>query len=134
MRTRSDSQPPCRPPYWRHSQGDRLHTRALVHDQTKAETLRKIAHEVVEADLEEPDTLDGAFAGGERPVAAYAAVAAGSFDELECNLCGAQRGSRPRRAHFGAQSGHDAPTRNGRLGRPYPRPPALLAVPDRGGS
>ncbi len=47
---------------------------------------------MVEADLEEPDTLDGAFAGGERPVAAYAAVAAGSFDELECNLCGAQRG------------------------------------------
>lgn len=92
-----------------------LQIRALLHSETKAETLQKLAHDVVVADLEEPDTLDRAFTGVN--VLWLLTPSSPLAPSMTSNAIRAAR-----RAGVGhvvrmsaLKAGHDAPTRNGRL-------------------
>ena len=92
-----------------------VHTRALVHDPAKAAGLEKEGHEVVVADLEEPDTLAAAFDGAD--ILFLLTPASALEPSMGSNAVAAARraGVHHIVRNSAIKAGHDAPNRNGRL-------------------
>ena len=90
-------------------------TRALVHDPAKAESLSKEGHDVVVADLEEPDTLAAAFEGVD--ILFLLTPASALEPSMGSNAAASARraGVRHIVRNSAIKAGHDAPNRNGRL-------------------
>ena len=92
-----------------------IRVRALVHDGAKAEGVRKAVHEVVVADLEEPETLAAAFEGVD--ILFLLTPASALEPSMGSNAVAAARwaGVRHIIRNSAIKAGHDAPNRNGRL-------------------
>ena len=92
-----------------------VRTRALVRDPAKADDLRSDGHEVVIADLEEPDTLTNAFDSVD--ILFLLTPASALEPSMGSNAVAAARraGVRHIVRNSAIKAGHDAPNRNGRL-------------------
>ena len=92
-----------------------VHTRALVHDPAKTAGLEKEGHDVVVADLEEPDTLAAAFEGVD--ILFLLTPASALEPSMGSNAVAAARhaGVRHIIRNSAIKAGHNAPNRNGRL-------------------
>jgi len=92
-----------------------VRTRALVRDPAKADALRSDGHEVVIADLEEPDTLTDAFDSVD--ILFLLTPASALEPSMGSNAVAAARraGVRHIVRNSAIKAGHDAPNRNGRL-------------------
>ena len=92
-----------------------IHIRALVRDPVKADALKRDGHDVVVADLEEPDTLAEAFDGVD--VLFLLTPASALEPSMGSNAVAAARSAGVRHVirNSAIKAGHDAPNRNGRL-------------------
>ena len=92
-----------------------IRIRALVRDPVKAHALKSDGHDVVVADLEEPDTLAEAFDGVD--VVFLLTPASALEPSMGSNAVAAARRAGVRHVirNSAIKAGHDAPNRNGRL-------------------
>ena len=92
-----------------------IQIRALVRDPVKADALKRDGHDVVVADLEEPDTLAEAFDGVD--ILFLLTPASALEPSMGSNAVAAARRAGVRHVirNSAIKAGHDAPNRNGRL-------------------
>src|SRR5689334_4371945 len=92
-----------------------IKVRALVHDPAKGEALEKDGYEVVVGDLEEPDTLVGAFDGVD--VLWLLTPASALEPSMGSNAVAAAKRAKVKHIvrNSAIKAAHDAPNRNGRL-------------------
>jgi uncharacterized protein YbjT (DUF2867 family) len=92
-----------------------IKVRALVHSEEKAEALKRDGVEVAMGDLEEPDTLPGAFEGVD--ILFLLTPASALEPSMGSNAVMAARQAKVKYIvrNSAIKAGHDAPNRNGRL-------------------